>query len=120
MGLSCSCGDYYEWFYSFSSNLDFSNITNRVYRPRCQSCKRKINLNELCLCFDCYRDSKTDIEESIYGDEVPLADKYLCEQCGEIFLNLESLGYCLSLGEDLRETLREYHELTGFKPEAYA
>jgi hypothetical protein len=70
----------------------------------------------VCLEFERFRDPLTDIEDRIWGDEVQLANYYLCEPCGEIFLNLEDLGYCLDITENMNECFEEYWELTGFKP----
>jgi hypothetical protein len=58
----------------------------------------------------------SDIEERIFGEEVPIAPLYMCEKCSEIYLNLEAAGYCLSITEPMQEALEEYWELTGFKP----
>lgn len=66
------------------------------------------------MAFERYRSPLSDIEERIQGDEVSLADWYLCESCGEIFLNLNAIGYCYYLGDDIRENLKEYWDLTGF------
>lgn len=63
---------------------------------------------------------KNDIEERIYpGNEVPLAKQYFCEECAEIYFNLEAAGYCGLIGEDLHKLLKEYWEMTGFNPNKY-
>jgi hypothetical protein len=43
-----------------------------------------------------------------------MASKYMCKKCGESFLNLNDLGYCITLGDNMKETLEEYWDLTGF------
>ncbi len=54
------------------------------------------------------------IEESIYGDEVPLAAWYMCETCGDLADSLSELGYCYSLGDrSLQAQIREYHADNG-------
>uniref|UniRef100_A0A6H2A376 Uncharacterized protein n=1 Tax=viral metagenome TaxID=1070528 RepID=A0A6H2A376_9ZZZZ len=117
MGLSCSCDfDGDGWWYSYSSKLDFKPFQGK-YRKRCCSCKQLIDIGNLCLEFDRYRSPLSDIEERMCGDEVPLADWYLCEACGEIFLNLDAIGYCYYLGDDIRENMVEYWDLTGFYPD---
>jgi len=78
-----------------------------------------IEIGNLCLAFERYRSPLSDIEERIFGDEVRLVDWYLCESCGEIFLNLNALEYCYYLGDDLRENLQDYWDLTGFNPAKY-
>jgi len=113
--LYCTCGDYFDcdtWYYYHPE--DFSKLTTSK-RKRCCSCKVLINKQAGCLEFPRQRQPRHDIEEEIYGDEVPLASYFMCEACGEIYLNLSDLGYCLDITQDMREYLKEYQELTGFK-----
>jgi len=112
--LSCDCyTDDAEWWYLPPD--DFSKLKT-TRRRRCASCNELINIGTDCLSFERYCYPRSDIEERIYGDEVPLANKYLCEKCGEIYLNLTSLGYCYYLGDNLSDYLKEYWKLTNFKP----
>ena len=114
MSLSCSCGsgDFERWYYPPE---DFDNLkANR--RQRCYSCGKLIDLGSDCLIFERQRSPYTYIEEKIYGDEVPLANKYMCGPCGEIFLNLTAIGYCINIGGHMKEELREYWDITGFQP----
>lgn len=60
-----------------------------------------------------YRPPNDDIEERIHGDEVYMANKFMCEECSDIFFSLKELGFCLSLGSDMHDLLREYHEVYG-------
>jgi hypothetical protein len=55
------------------------------------------------------------IEESIYGDEVPLADWYLCETCGDLADSLSELGFCYHLGdgESLKQQIADYRRDEG-------
>lgn len=117
MTLSCSCGDpgNYDWLY-YPGN-DFSTLQTKR-RRRCCSCKNALSPGDTVLVFDRVRSPAYEIEERIYGDEVPLATWYMCEPCGEIYLNLEDAGFCLNIEDNMRDNLREYHELTGFKREA--
>jgi hypothetical protein len=39
----------------------------------------------------------------------------MCERCGEIYLNLNALGYCMVPTDEMTEALREYHEISGFQ-----
>ena len=112
--LSCSCdfGDYDEWY---DIPQDFSTF-NLARRKRCWSCKELIDKKSQCVKFNKYRRTKSYIEERIYGDEKQLADWYLCECCGEKYLNLQALGYCILLGSDLQELLAEYWQENGFTP----
>jgi hypothetical protein len=77
-----------------------------------------LNIGQEVLKFECFRYPLTDIEEKIFGNggEIPLADKFHCEKCGEIFLNLTAYGYCVDLTVNMDELLQEHWEYTGFKP----
>ena len=117
MSLSCSCdfdpGDH-DVYYYYSDDYTKLN-TNK--RKRCTSCEELINIGSDVVEFPRFRHPTDEIEERCKGDEIPLASHYLCEKCGEIFLNLYSLGYnCLDIYEKMSEYLKEYHEMTGFKP----
>jgi hypothetical protein len=35
----------------------------------------------------------------------------MCEECGEIFLNLDALGYCLFIGDHMQGLLKDYQEM---------
>ena len=113
MSLTCMCeydGD--GWYYH--PPKDFT-VLESSRSKRCCSCKKKLYNKDLVLVFDRYRGPKDEIEERINGDAVPLADWHMCEECGEIFLNLNDLGYCLMLGErSMQRYLNDYHKITGF------
>jgi len=86
MGLSCSCDDdYFDWYYKCPDDFE---IMQGKRRSRCLSCRNLIDIGSVCVIFSCYRNATHDIEQKIYGDEVPIANRYLCEKCGEIFFNL--------------------------------
>lgn len=127
MGLSCSC----DWepepgavCYCYDNALyDFEPLkTSR--RKRCCSCKKLINIEELCFIHPRYRYPHNDVEARIVGADpdlneeptIPMANHYQCEKCAEIWLNLTDLGYeCLCPGENMEKSLKEYHEITGFE-----
>jgi hypothetical protein len=113
--LSCSCHDGCSWWYTYKE--DFIKLeTNK--RKRCCSCKVLIDKGSEVIAIERWRNPNTDIEERIHGDEVPLAFNYLCEKCGEIFLNLQAYGYCgIDPSENMQELLEEHWEYTGFTPE---
>ena len=113
VGLSCSCYDDYEYWYHPPSDFTIFSLSRR---KRCLSCKDLIGIGKPCLQFECFRNPYDDIEERIWGTEVQTADKYMCEKCGEIFLNLEAVGYCINLGDDMKDLLEDYWDLTGFQP----
>ncbi len=116
--LTCAYSDedheYYPGQYAYWIPEDFVKF-QATRRKRCCSCKVLIDQETDCLQFDRFRYPSSDIEERMYGNEVPLASWFMCESCGEIYLNLQDLGYCLDIEEDMRDLLKEYHQLTGFK-----
>ena len=117
MSLSCSCdfdkSDFDSWHYY---PHDFS-ILKTTRRKRCVSCKNLINIHSTVIEFECYRHPTDEIEERCKGDEINMASFYMCEGCGEIFLNLRDLGFCMDVNSSsMRECLSHYHEITGFKP----
>jgi hypothetical protein len=119
MSLSCSCGEwdgegvgwtFYPGFVQFMG-------THKHRRVRCCSCKKMVDLGAYCVQFSRFRYPLTEIECKIAGDwdrEVELADWFLCEHCGEIFLNLDAVGYCISPDDSMEKLLSEYHQITGF------
>ena len=115
MGLSCNCDFDDGWWYERSNDVDFEPLDTKK-RKRCASCNTLIDVKADCLKFERFRCSNNVIEERIYGSEKRLADWYLCVACGEIYLNLNAVGYCYLLGEDLNEQLKEYWDITGFRP----
>jgi len=110
--LSCECDAGHEVFYETPENF---TVLKTSKRRRCVSCNELINIEAPCLSFLRSCLPRSYVEEIIYDETAPLANRYMCEGCGEIFLNLTALGYCFLLGDDMREALRGYHILTGFK-----
>lgn len=128
MGLSCSCPDWDDsnWYYTVKSKLlnnepiynDGKVIWDEEFffplatkRSRiCKSCKKKIAVGDLCIEFERKRNAANDIEERIYGGEVEMASWFHCEECGEQYLNLEALGYCVDINENMHNLLKEYRE----------
>ena len=107
MTLSCGCdydGDA-DWYWNGSEfrPLELKRGT------RCKACKTLIKPGVVCLALGRFRSPRADIEEDIYGDEVPLADWHLCERCGDIYSSLTDLGFCVDLTESMDAQLAEYH-----------
>jgi len=119
--LSCSCGEWEGEGIAYEPPNDFT-VLETSKRKRCTSCKKLIDIGSSVLPFGRFRAPQTDIEVDIYGDdgEIRLCNHYLCETCGEIYLNLETIGYCVDPENDMTEYLSEYHEISGFKKEAVA
>lgn len=114
--LSCSCDfDDYDWWYIGTDEL---STLDTKRSKRCQSCKKLIPVESTVIKFHCFRSPRSDYEERRFGVEIPLADKYYCESCAEIYLNLSQVFECITMG-DMREALREYWEMTGFDPSKY-
>jgi len=113
--LSCSCDFDSDGWYYYPPD-DFSTF-NRKRRKRCCSCNNLIDISASCVEFGRYRSPVSYIEERIYGGEVELASWYLCEWCGEMFFNLEARGYCMFLGDRMKENIEDYWNMTGFKPD---
>jgi len=106
MSLSCECGDDAEWYYEPAD--DYSLLDTKRSR-KCCSCKATVKVGDLCMRFRCWKTPNYDsIVERIYGDEQPLAPKFMCEACSDQYWNLTGLGFCVSLGDDMRALLREY------------
>lgn len=112
--LSCTCFDYdgERWYYYPPG--DFKPFAKKR-RKKCCSCNKFIEKNAECIAFPRYRNPLSDIEERIKGDEIRLADYFMCEKCGEIYLNLTDLNYCIILGDNMFDLLKEYWDLTGFQ-----
>jgi predicted RNA-binding Zn-ribbon protein involved in translation (DUF1610 family) len=102
-----SDGDY-GWWYDIPD--DYSVLATKRAR-RC-SCGKPLKVGDKVMAHHCYRPANGDVEERIYGDEVPLATRYLCEECGDQAMNLRELGYCVSPTDKVMNLLREYVQMT--------
>ena len=72
MSLSCSCGDGdFAWYYSGVPS-DVAPLATKRAR-KCCSCGCKLKPGDDVAEFSRWRGPVTDIEERIFGDEVPLA-----------------------------------------------
>ena len=113
MPLTCGC-DFdteYAWYYAVPS--DYTVMPERKRRARCQSCSSLIGTGDITLVFPRGRPANCDYEIARFGEEhdsVPLSPHYLCETCGDLFLSLTELGFCVSPEEDQRELVKEYAE----------
>ena len=79
---------------------------------KCCSCGEKVSVGDTARKIERYRPA-TDWEDVRgLGDEVPLADWYLCETCGDLADSLSELGFCYTLGDgdSLKQQLKEYRE----------
>lgn len=101
-----------DWYWEYGSG-DGKPLDRKRSR-RCCSCKARIAIGELAEVVRRYRGPGNDIEERIYGDEVPLSDWFLCETCNDLALSLDELGFCFELGGDsLKQQIAEYRQEQG-------
>lgn len=113
MSLSCNTdidGGDSEWYWYQPGEL--VPLTTKRSR-KCCSCKTKINVGDASLKFPRYRPTSPRhnyIEESIYGDEVPLAPWFMCETCGGLYYSLTELGFCMDISDSLARQIKEYRE----------
>lgn len=109
MSVACECGidsDYY-----FTAADDYSSLVT-ARRRRCISCAQFIAIGATVLELYRSRAPRSYIEEGIYGDEVPLASKYFCEECADLYLSIVDYGYCVTLdGTSMKECAIEVAEI---------
>jgi hypothetical protein len=89
-------------------------------RQRCKSCNELITVGSLCISFERWRYPYSDVEAKIGGyfgleeameneASIRMSEHYICEQCGEIYLNLQSVGFeCISPSENMPKMLKQY------------
>ena len=84
-------------------------------RQRCCSCNNLISLGETVARTQRSKVPNTDVERVIYGEDghVPLADKFLCKTCADLFFYLQDRGYRVYAGENMLELAKEHTEKTG-------
>ena len=95
-----------EWWFEHNEILNpLSTKRSRI----CISCETKVAVGDDVLQLERHKRPENDIEERIYGDEVPIATWYLCEDCGCALLSIFKLGAGIALekGENLQIVYRE-------------
>ena len=108
--LTCLCDDTPEFYYD--DPKDFTVLDAERYK--CDSCTKVIRKGNTCLTFTCW-----SVAEDEWEDDEQITPRTVCEKCGEIYFNLSALGYCMVLGENWKDTLKEYWDITNFNPEDY-
>lgn len=111
MSLSCTCAEFDGdgWYYEAPD--DYTKLATKRTRPCC-SCGQRIQVGDLCVKFNRFmQPAPMSVSERIYGDEMPLAPRFMCEACGDQYFNLTALGFCITLGDDMMDLLREYVEM---------
>lgn len=113
MPLTCSCDYEAEPGSVIWLDPDDYTTLQTKRRQRCCSCGDLIDIGAVVGVTRRFKVPETEIECRIYGEdgEVPLADKFLCEECTDILFSLEELGYCVYAGENQKEVLKEYQDL---------
>ena len=123
MPLSCSCdcdgweAEFGMWMY-WGGSEDFEKLDSKK-RKRCKSCNELIELDSFCVKHPRLRYPRNEIEARILGmsedeyeweePDIKIADHFHCEKCGEIYLNLQSVGFeCISPGENMPQMLKDY------------
>lgn len=110
MSLFCDSGYDHDgadwWWYRPADEAPLATKRSR----KCCSCGAKVGVGDTARKVTRYRPA-TEFEEmrGIASDEVPLADWYLCETCGDLADSLSELGFCYHLGdESLAKQIAEY------------
>lgn len=109
MSVDCSCmtGDF-EWYYIPDEKC---TPLNTIRRRRCEGCGELISVGDATLKLNRYRPPHTYVEERIHGEEVPLANKYFCEECSDLYYSIIETGACVSLdGIPLKVMWQNYLE----------
>ena len=114
MGLSCGCSEWDGEGEGWYPPRNISTLQTKKQK-RCTSCNELIAVGSPSYMFKRFRAPKTDIEMRIYGDgaEIALAPAFMCEKCGDQFMNLDALGFCIHLGDNMFDLLEEYRENYG-------
>jgi len=119
MGLSCKCNDDdYDPGQHYTIGADEAHqVFNKKRSKKCVSCGVKIKEGDYCLRVQMRKVPEGEVEVRIHGEngEIVLADKFLCEKCGDIHLSLEELGFCINPLESQRELLEQYHEFVALR-----
>lgn len=111
MSLYCDYGDdaCIDWW--LHGPLDEAPLQTKRSR-KCCSCGSRIAVGDIARKVQRARAPSERcnwIEESIFGDEVPLSDWYLCEACGDLADSISELGFCYTLGSDsLKMQIADY------------
>lgn len=112
MGLSCSCQGWEGDGWAYTPPDDLCSLETKRAR-RCKSCGCLIKPGEECIKFLRFRAPSTAVEYKIYGDggQVDIAPWFQCAKCGEQYLNLSALGYCIGPEENTLSLLAEYRAM---------
>jgi len=110
--LSCGCdfeGDLDLPFYYIPNDFQTCKSFKKV---RCVSCKKPLKRFDLSVKFSWFLLKGADYDDDYKINGVD----YMCEDCGEKYLNLTALDFCIQVGPGISmdDYMAEYHEITGF------
>jgi hypothetical protein len=108
MSLFCETDGADWWWYQPAEEAPLATKRSR----KCCSCGEKVSVGDTARKVQRYRPA-TEWEEmrGIACDEVPMADWYLCETCGDLADSISELGFCYNLGgKSLKDQIAEYRE----------
>ncbi|MDD2748656.1 hypothetical protein [Acidithiobacillus thiooxidans] len=81
---------------------------------RCCSCGDMVQHGAKYIQVERWRDCANEVEERIYGDEVPLASWVVCESCAPIFVKLHEMNVDVDLGNsNFHDLLGEFESIYG-------
>ncbi|MBU2839457.1 hypothetical protein HF670_07750 [Acidithiobacillus thiooxidans] len=112
MTISCAIEcDGAAWWWSANMRL-LPYDKNRG--KRCCSCGDMVRRGAKYIQVERWRDNANEVEERIYGDEVPLASWVVCESCAPISVKFYNMNVDLGLGvTNLDNLLGEFETLYG-------
>ncbi|CAK0780928.1 hypothetical protein CCP4SC76_7640012 [Gammaproteobacteria bacterium] len=114
VSLTCSCDELDGVGWCYEPEEYYSELKTKRGRPCC-SCGKPIKVGDTVVRFGRERGVRSDLEERIHGDMVPLAPYFMCEVCGDLYYSLDDLGFCVNPRDNMRELVREYAELASTK-----
>ncbi|MCF8156331.1 MAG: hypothetical protein K9K35_10035 [Rhodoferax sp.] len=111
MSLSCPFdGDEFEWWWEFET--DTKPLATKRAR-KCRSCGARIAVGDQCGKVSRHRNPGNEIEERIYGDEVPMPSWWLCETCTDLAAAVHEMGMCFELdGKSIKDQIAQYRRET--------
>ncbi len=109
MPLSCDCDtDDAEWWWT---GRPVAPLTTKRSR-KCCSCKDRIAVGDDAMELTRWKTPEYgSVAERIHGEEQPLASWWMCDRCAGLYESLDSLGFCVKAGEDMRTLARKYAEM---------
>ena len=102
--LSCSCEFDIEIDEPFHYIPKEFVVFKKLRRKRCISCAELIEHKSECVEFKWQKQDES-------GNEIEMASTFMCGDCGEKYLNLTSIGYCIDLGENMEYYMEQYRTL---------